>query len=101
MLRERTGWLWVVVLGALALVGAGVWLVLASSDSDGRDRFTDRSPLADCGRSVVGPGEADARAVLDLGKEELECFDAALAAGAEEEAPLVQGASFDEQRFVP
>ena len=80
VLRGRTARMWaLVVVGALALVGAGVWLVLASSDSDGPDRFTDRSPLADCGRSVVGPGETDARAVLDLGKEETACFDAALA----------------------
>jgi hypothetical protein len=81
VLRSRTAWLVVLVAGALALVGAGLWLVLASTDSDGRDRFTDRSVLADCGRSVVGPGETDARAVLDLGKEETACFDAALAEG--------------------
>jgi hypothetical protein len=81
VLRTGTAWLLVLVAGALALVGAGVWLLLASTGSDGRDRFTDRSTLADCGRSVVGPGETDARAVLDLGREETACFDAALAGG--------------------
>ena len=81
VLRNRTARTWVLVIGGLALAGAAVWIVAALSDSDGRDRFTDRAPLADCGRSVVGPGETDARAVLDLGKEETACFDAALAEG--------------------
>ncbi|MGY2126877.1 hypothetical protein [Blastococcus sp. SYSU DS0617] len=96
MLRERTAWLWVVVLAVLALVGVGLWLVLAPSD---RDRFTDRPPLADCGRTVVGPGQADVRAAVDVGKEELECFDAALADGSGAEL-VVESASVEGEPMV-
>lgn len=81
MLRERTVWLRVVVLGVLALVGVGLWLVLAPSGSGVPDEFTDRRSLPDCGRTTVGVGELIGRAVTDVARERNECFDAALAEG--------------------
>ncbi|MDT0278322.1 hypothetical protein [Blastococcus goldschmidtiae] len=108
MLRERTAWLSVAVLGALALVGVGLWLVLtpSASDSGVPDEFTDRRSLLDCGRTPLGPGDTAGRAVTDVGKEVNECFDAALAEGTGAEL-VVEGASpegepvFEYHRALP
>ncbi len=81
MLGDRAARRWVVV-GALALVGVGLWLVLAVWNPSGvPDEFTDRRSLPDCGRTAVGVGELIGRAVTDVGREKNECFDAALAEG--------------------
>ena len=39
VLRDRTARRWLLVVGVLALVGAGVWLVLARVDLGVSDRF--------------------------------------------------------------
>jgi hypothetical protein len=109
VLRERTAWLWVVVLGALALVGVGICLVLAPSNSNSSGaphEFTDRRSLPDCGRTHLGPGDTVARAVTDVGKEVNECFDAALTEGTGAEL-VVEAASpegepvFEYHRALP
>ena len=94
MLRDKIAQWWVLAVAVLALVGAGVWLVLALSDFGGRDRFTDRPELADCGRTPVGPGDTVGRSVVDDGREANECFDAALAAGTGAEV-VVEAASVE------
>jgi hypothetical protein len=103
--RERIARLWVVVLGVLALVGVGVWLV-ASPGGGSADPFTDRRSLPDCGRTPVGPGDTVGRAATDVGKEANECFDAAVAAGTGAEL-VVEAASpegepvFEYHRALP
>jgi hypothetical protein len=106
VLRDRTARRWVLVVGVLALVGSGIWLVLALADSAGRDQFADRPSLQDCGRTPVSPGDTVGRSVVDVGREANECFDAALAAGTGAElvveASSVEGEPvFEYHRALP
>ncbi len=99
MPRDRTARRWLLVAGALALVGAGVWLVLALAGSGARDQFGDRTSLQDCGRTPVRPGDTVGRSVVDVGREANECFDAALADGTGAEV-VVESASVEGEPIV-
>jgi hypothetical protein len=94
VLPDRTARRWVLVVGVLALVAAGVWFVQARVDLGTSDRFADRPALADCGRTPVRPGDTVGRSVVDVGREANECFDAALADGTGAEV-VVESASVE------
>ena len=81
---HRTAGLWVVVLGALALVAVALWLVAAPAVAGVPEEFTDRQSLPDCGRADVTAVHVEARG------EAVDCFDAALAEGTGAELVLVR-----------
>ena len=101
---KTMGRLLLLVLIVLAIVL--LWRAFGPGDPEGRDRFTDRPVLLACGRTPVAPGDTAGRAVIELGKEANECFDAAVAEGTGAEV-VVESASaegepvFEYHRALP